>query len=220
MKKHLLFLGAFLLFTNVIFSQELKKEWVIGVVADETGHPMSRASIFIKNTTAGTTEYENGVFELEMSDKDTLIISHIGYETEMRTLKDIKKNGLISLQKFTYTLSEVWVTAYNPYDRSGICCIYCTTLKEDTFMFPISIGFQPRTWQYYPNPTKDYILIPALEKEGFIRVFSVNGIELKKIQVTDDLVKIQVNDLPAGTYFLRYDRAGWGEIIGKFAKID
>jgi hypothetical protein len=70
----------FLLFSSTVFSQPVIKGTVI---ASATGLPVAGSSVFINNTSRGTTADRNGYFELGNipAGKYELIISSVGYET-------------------------------------------------------------------------------------------------------------------------------------------
>ncbi len=50
-----------------------------GNIVDETGKPLSAASVLVKGTTQGTTTSETGVFTIAAKSGSTLIVSAIGY---------------------------------------------------------------------------------------------------------------------------------------------
>src|SRR5215510_3614474 len=72
----------FLFFVNAGFSQQTIKGRVI---AAGSGQPLPGSSVFITNTSKGTTADKNGYFELNdvPAGKHELIISGIGYETNV-----------------------------------------------------------------------------------------------------------------------------------------
>lgn len=59
----------------------------------------------------------------------------------------------------------------------------------------------------YPNPTSDYITIEAIPSEAsMVQIYNVLGVEIKSLTPTlsvGDEVRINVSDLPTGTYFVK-----------------
>jgi hypothetical protein len=72
----------FLLFTHTAFSQQTIKGKVVAAV---NGTPVAGSSVFINNTSKGTTADKNGYFELNdvPVGKHELVVSSIGYETNV-----------------------------------------------------------------------------------------------------------------------------------------
>ncbi|WP_372949573.1 T9SS type A sorting domain-containing protein, partial [Mariniphaga sp.] len=60
--------------------------------------------------------------------------------------------------------------------------------------------------EVYPNPATDYICVKTASdlKNGTISLFNNNGQKIKTLQTVGDVTNINVNDLPAGNYMLRF----------------
>lgn len=69
----------------------------------------------------------------------------------------------------------------------------------------------------YPNPTTDYMVIsPANQSESYdIMVYDMNGKQLKSVEQLTGDTRLSVNDLAAGTYFLKLKQSG-SELVRKF----
>ena len=65
---------------------------VNGTVTDETGKPVSYASVVIKNTQKGTTTDNNGMFSIAASPGDVLVVSSLGHAT--KEIKVASENNL------------------------------------------------------------------------------------------------------------------------------
>ncbi|MBC9931363.1 SusC/RagA family TonB-linked outer membrane protein [Chitinophaga qingshengii] len=109
MRKVLFLLLAVLCVVGQAFAQSRN---VTGKVTDgKDGSPIPGATIQVKGTTRGTATTPDGTFSLQVSAKDVLVVSFIGYETkelpvgEASTLK-------ISLGTDSKSLDEVVVTGY------------------------------------------------------------------------------------------------------------
>jgi len=84
---------------------------VTGVVTDQNGQPLSKATVQIKNTKIGTTTGEDGAFKITAQPNATLVISRVGYETKEVNIGD-KRVINVSLPQTDQALSEVVVTSF------------------------------------------------------------------------------------------------------------
>ncbi len=85
---------------------------VDGVVKDSiSGEPMSYCNVYIKGSSHGTITNANGAFRLVVpyGEKDTLIISFIGYTTQKLCLKNAVDTFEVFLQPLQEQLDEVEV---------------------------------------------------------------------------------------------------------------
>lgn len=90
-------------------TQQSKRN-IAGVVKDQNGEPVAGANVSVKGTTTGTITDSEGKFQLFVSDKSTIIVSYIGYQTKeisigKETFFDIQLN------EGTKNLEEVVITA-------------------------------------------------------------------------------------------------------------
>jgi hypothetical protein len=67
--------------------------------------------------------------------------------------------------------------------------------------------------QVFPNPTHDYLIVQGLESNQSARVFSLNGQLISTTPISTTETKINVSDLPNGSYLLQV-----GAEIVKFIK--
>jgi hypothetical protein len=89
------------------------------VVDKEKNQPISRASIFLNNTSIGTVSNDQGIFELQVPQgKFELIVSSIGYETYYKLIISGEETELliISLTLRTEELENIVIT---PYEKDG-----------------------------------------------------------------------------------------------------
>ncbi|MBI5859025.1 MAG: SusC/RagA family TonB-linked outer membrane protein [Sphingobacteriales bacterium] len=99
--------GMLLFFCNSMFAQQHE---VTGKVTDANGAPINGASIKIKGSREGTATSSDGTFKINASEKDVLIISAVGNETQNITVgKSTTLN--VSMVQATSSLNEVVVTA-------------------------------------------------------------------------------------------------------------
>lgn len=116
-------ISFYILFSAACLAQTAPGHFVIKgkVVESETGAPVISASVFLENTTIGTTTDQNGEFVLRGSKYGTykLIVSSIGFELQSISIKAHKEelfNLDIKLKQKNIVLSEVKVEAEIPED--------------------------------------------------------------------------------------------------------
>ncbi|MBP7184972.1 MAG: carboxypeptidase-like regulatory domain-containing protein, partial [Saprospiraceae bacterium] len=105
-----------LLLTSLIsFFSYSSNAQVKGIVTDEQNHPLAFATIYVENSTLGTTTNSDGNYELNLpKGKHTLIFQYIGYEKEKRSieLKSDKNYELnVQLKEQSVTLNELVIVA-------------------------------------------------------------------------------------------------------------
>ncbi|MBL4605515.1 MAG: carboxypeptidase-like regulatory domain-containing protein [Flavobacteriaceae bacterium] len=89
MKKHL-FLLFFFLFTVTFISAQIT---IQGKVLDSQNKPLEGASVYLNNTSIGTTTNDEGKFELVIKEGvHEIIVSYLGYETLQYQLDTSKPN--------------------------------------------------------------------------------------------------------------------------------
>ncbi|WP_223170120.1 TonB-dependent receptor [Maribacter aquimaris] len=93
---------------------------VSGVITDENGTPLPGASIIEKGTTNGTTSDFDGIFAIDVSNSDViLVISYIGFTT-----KEVAVQGQtsisITLKENASALDEVVITGYTAERKSDL----------------------------------------------------------------------------------------------------
>lgn len=89
-----------------------KKRLLQGLVKDEKGNPIIGASIQLKNTGTGVITDLDGLFQIQVTDKNSVIvISYIGYVTQEISVGD-RSSITVQLKEDTKSLEEVVVTAF------------------------------------------------------------------------------------------------------------
>ncbi len=110
-----LLLGLFLIGTNYLLCQDRLS--IEGIIRDSnTKVPILDAYICASESKRGTISNENGEFSLSGISlvKDTLIISHLNYQTFVKKCNEFSEDSLaISLEPKNIVLDEVLVTAVN-----------------------------------------------------------------------------------------------------------
>lgn len=89
-----------------------KKRLLQGLVKDEQGNPIIGASIQLKNTGTGVITDLDGLFQIQVTDKNfVIVISYIGYVTQEISVGD-RSSITVQLKEDTKSLEEVVVTAF------------------------------------------------------------------------------------------------------------
>jgi TonB-linked SusC/RagA family outer membrane protein len=92
---------------------------VTGTVIDDTGEPLSGASIVEKGTTNGVVTDLDGKFELQVSSGATLVVSYVGYIKQEVAVNNRKKVD-ITLQEDSQALSEIVVIGYGTMQKKQV----------------------------------------------------------------------------------------------------
>ena len=141
-------LAILLLLSSVGCSQTLLR----GFVRDEKGKAVFAANVYLKsNPDKGTTTNFDGAFSLKINNnKDTLIVSFIGFKTKEVSLASVAFNKplVITLEENAQSLNELIVKARNPISEK-FSVVKMT--KLDIYFNPVSQG----------DPLKAITLIPA-----------------------------------------------------------
>ena len=88
---------------------------VSGTVKDEAGKPLEGAVIVIKGTTVGTTSDASGRFALkDVPDDALLVVSYVGFETKVVSVKAAGSNIAIAMKKSTTVIDTVNVGPVPP----------------------------------------------------------------------------------------------------------
>ena len=90
-----------------------------GTVTDETGKPVSSASVIIKGTSNGTTTDEKGSFSISASSGSVLVISYIGFVNKEITIGK-QSNISVTLSANNSQLDQVIVVGYGTQKRSAV----------------------------------------------------------------------------------------------------
>ena len=105
-----------LLLSSVVHSQKLLK----GVVVDkENGQPLAGASVFLSNTSVGTTANGQGAFTLIIPEgKYDFIVSSIGFETYNQTITTASLPESLTV-KLTPKAKELANVIVEPFEKDG-----------------------------------------------------------------------------------------------------
>src|ERR1051325_5724478 len=112
---YLLFL---LMFCCAVTQAQTKR--ITGVVRDQTGDPLSGATVSGKGTTVATTTDTGGNFRIVIPEKTrTLVVSYVGREDKEVTLAG-QSNIAVSMNVARSNLNEVVVIGYGTVRRKDL----------------------------------------------------------------------------------------------------
>jgi len=96
--------------TNLVFSQQFT---ISGTIKDISGQPVPFASVYLKNTTHGTSANVDGKYELKINKGEhTLSFRAVGYKQQEHTVNISASSNLnVSLISESYTLNNVTIRA-------------------------------------------------------------------------------------------------------------
>ena len=128
--KRMLFLGIMLSMLCIAF---MPARTIKGIVTDETGQPISGASISIKGTQTVVSTDAKGAFSITVQDEKTvLIISCVGYEEKQIKVGE-KENLVIKLSPASAALDEVVVIGYGTAKKKNITGSVTTITSQELY---------------------------------------------------------------------------------------
>ncbi len=108
----------FLLFiTSSVQGQQTKD--IKGQILDESGLPLSGASIIVKGTTNGVAADFDGNYTITANDNDTVVVSYIGYITQEISVSG-KTTINVTLLEDTSQLDEVVVVGFGTQKKENV----------------------------------------------------------------------------------------------------
>src|SRR5690554_2210666 len=126
------FLTASVLLLSLLFAQALQAQNVTGTVYDAvSGDPLQDAAIYQHGTTRGVISGEDGSFEIQLleNERETLVVTFLGYETQLVELDGTYQNLEIFLNRATYIGSDVFVSATRVDETTPVT--YTNINRED-----------------------------------------------------------------------------------------
>lgn len=95
------------------------KRRITGTLTDTNGEPLVGATVQVKNTSVGTITNNDGLFVLDVNDKDIISFNYVGFLEQNIAVKG--KNVLnVVLQEDTQMFEEVVVVGYGKQKKGGI----------------------------------------------------------------------------------------------------
>jgi len=147
MKKHILFL-LFITISFVGFSQKNLQNGILKgqILNADTKKPLSAAHVLNLNSVTGTITNSNGFFEVATKEKDTILISYLGFQSiKLKVTNDLLKGNelLISLYEKANEIKEVVIKSTK---LIGVLEIDVKQVPKDKFT-RIHINGLPQTYE-------------------------------------------------------------------------
>ncbi|WP_155600415.1 SusC/RagA family TonB-linked outer membrane protein, partial [Zobellia amurskyensis] len=131
MKGLLFYLMILLSAGQMAFSQST----ITGKLVDEYSLPIPHATVMIENTTKGAITDFDGIFNIEASEGDVLVISCVGFE-KTRVTVGSKENYEITLKESVSQLDQIVVVGYGSKKKSSITGSVATVKAEELTQAP------------------------------------------------------------------------------------
>ena len=185
---------------------------VTGRVTDEDGNPIPGATIIVHGTTRGVASDENGRYEMDVMPNDVLVVSFVGYKTEVKPIQG-KKTLNVVLYSESQDLEEVAVVAFGTQKKESVVGSITTVRPMDlkTSSSDLTAGFVGRIpgiigWKTGGLPVA--LTEDEMNNEFYIRgiasfnsnantdpLILLDGVEISKL----DLSRIPVEDIETFT---------------------
>lgn len=111
------------------------------VVSAEDNQPLIGATVSVQGTTTGTITNVNGEFSIEANSEDALVVSYIGYQTQVIPVGD-KTNIEVALETSSQSLDEVVVVGYGTTRKKDLTSAITTVHAEEIVKAPSGQAMQ------------------------------------------------------------------------------
>ena len=178
---------------------------IAGNVSSNEG-PLVGANIIIKNSDKGTISNLEGDFKLNVTFKDTLVISYLGYKSEEIVVG--QHENIKVLLEGNIALDEVEIIAYGNCTR--YCHLRCGVVST---IYNASYRLDKNSEKLYPNPSKTgrfQIKLIDDYKNVDVQVYNRSGQLLKTLskQPVSKLVRLDLSQSPSGMYLVNIGANG------------
>ncbi|HPF96782.1 MAG: TonB-dependent receptor [Flavobacteriaceae bacterium] len=127
MKLSIFYCLFFLSLGQLVYSQTT----ISGIITDSNDQPLPGATIVVENSSRGTTTDFDGLFSLEASKGDVLLISYIGFTSSKITVGD-SSYYTIKLEEDASLLEEVVIVGYGQQKKVNLTgSVETVTFKEE-----------------------------------------------------------------------------------------
>ncbi|MGA9269413.1 MAG: carboxypeptidase-like regulatory domain-containing protein [Lutimonas sp.] len=176
-----------LIITGLFFSDRLHAQSVSGFVYDKnTRDPLVGASVYMDNSTIGTSTDFDGAFEIAIPEgiESSFVVSFVGYATLVRSKPDGSKTLKLYLEPDSNLLEEVVLSPDDDWPRelklaefkkhylgTSLRGIRCTILNEDDLILTFSkkrkrLYARTKTPLLIENPQLQYLITADLRAFG------------------------------------------------------
>lgn len=212
MKKYYFTLLMAVIASSLAGQNSTRSSIFIWVKSEFDHEPLIGASVSNMNTRSGTCADLNGRLEIEVGESDLLEFRYAGCESVVYPVYEIVHGMHQEVELITsIALREVVITGYRT-GRGGTTCGGWPVDYEKSDSLQIRLS---NTWSYYPNPTTGGVTVETPESTGLISVFTLDGTLAGQYVVSGPFTKVDLQSLPAATYFLFYENENWSSPVGK-----
>jgi TonB-dependent SusC/RagA subfamily outer membrane receptor len=202
MKSHVLRRTLLLILCTFTFLLSFSQEKTItGVISDQSGNPLSGATVSVKGTKTAVTSATNGTFKISVpSDVNALIISYVGMKSQEISIKG-KATIAVSLNEVDNSLNEVVVIGYGKTKKSDLSSAVGTVSSADlnkTVNVTLDEALQGKAANLYVSQTSGQ---PGAAASVIIRGVSTVTGNYQPLYVIDG-VQIRPSTPTGGTYNL------------------
>ncbi|MCH5327088.1 MAG: SusC/RagA family TonB-linked outer membrane protein, partial [Duncaniella sp.] len=132
---------AVLLATTFSLTLSAQNINVSGVVSDDTGEPLTGATVLIKGTKHGVATGIDGDFTISAPSNGTLVVSFIGCKTEEVAING-RTNITITLQNNTEMLDEVVAIGYGTVKKKDLTGAVSSVAGSELVKVPVATAAQ------------------------------------------------------------------------------
>ncbi|MDR2472463.1 MAG: TonB-dependent receptor [Tannerella sp.] len=111
-------------------SSSQQKHTLKGVILDPLGEPLAGATVTIEGSTKGVITDADGIFTIEVSPNETLIVSYIGMQTQ-KIAVGTQTTLTIKMEEMMSELEEVTVVAFGTQKKESVVASISTVKPTD-----------------------------------------------------------------------------------------
>ncbi|MEM6720464.1 MAG: carboxypeptidase-like regulatory domain-containing protein [Bacteroidota bacterium] len=207
----------FALFFSISISCFAQKYTLRGTIYDEDKNALAFANVIVKNTMQGVITNDEGQFTIDVTPKDMLEVSYLGFETKEIQITD-QKNMSVMLETTHEVMDTVEIVAYSRtcvksriactlFSYTNSCGAPTISSKNESSEFKRIQGEQ-RLNSLFPNPSANGIFQLQLNDKYTdltLEVFNMNG-QLLQTNTFTKLSKnpqIDLSNQSRGMYLIR-----------------
>jgi hypothetical protein len=146
------------------------------------------------------------------------------YSSNGTTQLAISQNGGTTSETITrtYTAGTYYARVYGYNNANNATSCYTLRVQLGT----ASLAEAPQeitkagVLKVYPNPVNDYVNVSVLgnpDRQSLLGIFDAQGVQVRTINMTSNLQRINVGDLPKGVYIIKLNN-GEGNLSSKFVR--
>ena len=146
----------FSIFFLLLFSfQSFSQTNLVFIIVDTFGHALPYTNVVSLHDRKGITSDKEGIVHLQLSDRDTVLISNVGFIKQLWPVAKLKRMDTIHLINDVKELQNVTVIDFNRFSK----------IKD--------VGFfnnkEPHSWQFLPGSQLAVYLKNPEQKNGWVK---------------------------------------------------